>query len=807
MTRTNAAETHERPIGDRMRVAVTVCSSMILATMMCAPCTGARGAAKGSREASFAPLIAGDLESARGDLLEALGDRPDGVPTLPAGIDPSLSEYTHHLISTGMSVAPNKLASYAASLEPSLAPIDAPMVRVMPERAVPMLVGHIHTLETLETLRPLTGDESAKLLDHYEILWSFIGLYPVVQQVHDVEIELKLEVDPAVHTRATWAEEYREGVWAPLRYRLLDELENGGEKDLERRAQRLASSARTRWRSGAAGGGRLYVAAMRYLAAVAPKHENVANVVLVAVHVDGLAALPRKKRVPVEVRQDETYLRVDEVVAAWRELESLKGASDVEKRLRTARLLFRRDRETEQRKVLYQVLKDEPGHAEATTRLAISFAESAPRLAHDIVVRADLSAAELEDDTLALRFPIQWVHALMTGMAGGGESGDAAIRGLDAELTAIETLIGACGDRVPASTAYSSLLADSLRQLWIDGRPIDDVDLGTHIPALIEVVQSGPDEDLYRLLMFATRMSPGFREYELLEIPLDEGYEPQTQCALHADRARSVLAAAARGLEDERQLDGIAAEVAAVADSCGEGGMVNKLRGDLVVLRTLHASDPPSLDEAIPYYEGCAASLDRVRASTCRGNLFVLHHEAGREADAREAMERLWRCCIDHPPTVYLAALAVGEGRLPDPDLWLEQVVSSEELLNEPERAWMCAGDIAARAGDTERAATHWQEACATLAAQCDDGREPLECLPGLFIGNGSMTLGLSGNPTAPITVQYDQQLRLLSNCEEAFVQWVRDGGCEADPTSSTARSSSASATDSTADDRPVPGP
>ena len=681
-----------------------------------------------------------------------------------------------------MSADPRQLAAYAASLESSLAPLDAPMVRVMPDNAVPMLVGHIHTLETLESLRPLTAEESAKLLDHYEILWSFVGLYPTVQQVVGVELELKIEVDPAVHARASWAEELREPLWSALRQRLRVELERVGEKEPGRKVRRLAAAARTRWRSNGPDGGRLYVAALRYLAAVAPEHENVANLVVVAIHVGDPTAVPRKKHVPEEVRRDESYRRVEEVIAAWRELEALRESSATADRLHTARLLYRRDRETEQREILYEVLKDERGHAEALTRLAISFAEGAPRLAHHIGVQADPAAPELHDDTLALRFPIQWLHALIVGMSLGSNVGAGSTQDLDAELTAIETLIWAAGDRVPASTAYSSLLSDALRQLWVEGTAIDDVDLSEHIPRLRALVDAGPDEDLHRLLMFATRLSPGFREYELLQTPLDDQVDPQIRCALHGDRARTVMAAAVRGIEDEQQLDGIAAEVDGVAESCGEGGLVNKLRGDLVVLRTLHSSEPPSLDEAIPFYEGCAATIDRRRASTCRGNLFVLHHEAGRPAEAREAMDRLWNCCTDFAPTMYHAVLAIGDERLPEADLWREQMLAAEEISNEPERVWMCAGDIAARTGDDELAAAHWRKACAALAETCDEGQGPLECMPGLFIGNGSMTLGLSGRAEAPITVQYDQQLRLLSSCDDRFVQWVLDGGCEAHP-------------------------
>jgi hypothetical protein len=763
----------------------------------------AKGASRGPLESSFTPLVATDADAALADLLHALGEVPEGAPALPAGIDPSLAEYTHIFMSSGMNQRPGELTEHAATLEPGLGNLDAPMLRVMPARAMPMLIGYIHTMETLESLRPLTAEETAALADRYEILWTYVALYPTPQQVFEVERGLKIEVDPAVHVRAAWAEEMREAVWTSLQYRLSATLVNPGEQDRGRNARRLAAASRTLWRSGAEGGGRLYVAAMRYLAAVDAKHENVANLVLVAIHVGGLSAVPRKKHVPAEVREDESYARVDEVIAAWKELEALEGAGDTADKLSTARLLYRRDREQQQRELLYEILKDERGHSEAMTRLAISFAEGSPRLAHDIVMQADPAAPELQDDTLALRFPIQWLHALTVGMSASATGPQV----LDGELTAIETLVWAAGDRVPTSTAYSSLLADALRQLWVEGKAIDDVDLGAHIEPLRRVLELGPDEDLYRLLMFATRLSPGFREYELLEDPLDRRYDPETLCALQADRAGSVLAAAVRGLEDEGQLEGIAAEVDEVASSCGEGAVVSKLRGDLVVLRTIHASAPPSLDEAIPYYAGCAASLDRRQASTCRGNLFVLHHAAGRAADARDAMEHLWRCCADHAPTMFLAVHAVGDERLPPAAAWVEQMLAAQEILNEPERVYMCGGSIARRTGEEDLADAYWSEACGLLVEECDGGRDLLECLPGPFIGNGSMTLGLSGSPTAPIAVQYDQQLRLLSSCDEDFVQWMHGGGCEAEPTSSTARSSSASATDSTGDDRPAPGP
>lgn len=750
---------------------------MLMVCVFVAP-WAAQGASRESLESSFTPLVATDVTAARADLLHALGEVPEGVPTLPAGIDPSLAEYTHYFRSSGMNESAQKLTEHAASLEPGLGNLDAPMLRVMPDRAMPMLIGYIHTLETVESLRPLTSEETAKLADRYEILWTYVALYPTTQQVFEVERELEIGVDPAVHVRASWAEEMREAVWTSLKWRLSGTLVDPDEQDRGRNARRFAAAARTLWRSGGEGGGRLYVAAMRYLAAVDPMHENVSNLVVVAIHVDGLAAVPRKKQVPAEVREHESHTRVDEVIAAWKELEALERAGDAADKLSTARLLYRRDREQQQREILYEILNEERGHSEAMTRLAISFAEGAPDLAHDIVMHADPAASELQDDTLALRFPIQWLHALTVGMS----ASSAAPHGLDGELTNIEALIQAAGERVPASTAYSSLLADALRQLWVDGKAIEDVDLGAHIEPLRRVLEVGPDEDLYRLLMFATRLSPGFREYELLATPLDLRYDPETLCELHADRAGSVLAAAVRGLEDEAQLAGIAAEVDAVASSCGEGGVVSKLRGDLVVLRTIHASVPPSIDEAVPHYAGCAASIERQRASTCRGNLFVLHHEAGRAADARDAMEHLWRCCSDHAPTMFHAVLAVGDVRLPPAAAWVERMLAAEEILDEPERVYMCGGSIAQRTGEEDLAGAYWSKACELLSEECDGGPDLLECLPGPFIGNGSMTLGLSGRREAPISVQYDQQLRLLGSCDEGFVQWMRDGGCAIQP-------------------------
>jgi len=727
------------------------------------------------------PVIQLDEDAARRDLIAAFGDLADEPPTLPPDIDPSYRGYDEHFRISGLESSPAQLADFATSMGEGLGTVDAPMLRVLADQALPMFVGYVHALETLERSRPLDGVEAARLLVVYQVLWAYTAMYPTPGEVYAVENGLKIEVDPEVHRRAAWAEGVHEEVWTALRYRLRAAVEGKqevarGEVEL---AGELAWAARTHWRSaGGEDAAWLYLSAVRYVAALEPTEERMADVVLCSVHVHGLDGLPKKKHVPRSVRDHDSYQRVVEVLDEWEEIETLRADDSAASRVRTARLLYRRDRETQARQMALSVAVAHPGHAEALTRLAMMHAEGAPRLAHDIVELADPAAEELSEGALAGHFPIRWIQVFVhaAGLANGGA---VAVERVEAELTRIEDLVLAAGDRVPVSRAYSALLAEALGQLWVEERAIEDVDLSVHLPMLEAVVAQNPDEHLFLLLLFASRMSPGFEEYGLLRIPLDDTYEDDLRCSLHTERSSAVLAAAVHGLESEDQLEAIAAEVDATTEACGEGPTTSKLQGDLLVLRTRHGAQPPALDDAIPLYQACVHSSDRQEASICRGNLFVIHHLAGRSGAARDAMDALWRCCTDHPPTLYHALFAVGDDRLPGATEWLQTALDADETRNEPERLYMCAGDIARRTGDDDLAAAYWREACDVLDQQRDDGESVLDALPGLFLGNGAMTLNLTGRAEAPIHVRYEQYLRLMANCDGAFVEWVAGGGCD----------------------------
>lgn len=739
----------------------------------------ASSATRSAGAVRFQPLIETDPDRARLDLLDALG-AVDGTRSLPLGIDPSRQGYTEHFQSSGLAASPDALAAYAASIGDGLETVDAPMLRVLADQALPMFVGYIHALETVEKGRPLTGEEAAGLLDAYQTLWTYAAMYPTPGEVSAVEEGLKIELDPLVHQRSAWADPMRIEIWGALRYRYRMVIEGKqpvarGEVEL---AGELAAAARTWWRSEGSGeAARLYVAAARYVAALDPTEKRKADVVLTSVHVGGLKGMPKKKQVPAEVRNHESYARVVDVVEQYEEIETLRGDESPESKLRAARLLYLRDREAEARGLALTVAVELPGHAEALTRLAGMHAEGAPRLARDVLETADPTGESLAEDSLVGHFSIRWV-AVFIEAAQLGRGGAEAVRRVDARLADISMLVESAGDKLPVSRSYSLLLADALRQLWVEELAIEDMDLSVHIPLMKDVLATNPDEHLFLLLLFATRLSPGVEEFGLLQLPLGEAYSDEARCSLHTDRSRSVIAAAVHGLEAEEQLDAIAAEIEATADSCGEGPTTSKLRGDLVVLRTIHASQPPALDDAIPLYEVCAHSIDRQEASICRGNLFVIHHVAGRTDAARDAMDALWGCCLDQPPTMYHALFAVGDDKLPGAEEWLQTARRAEETRNEPERLYMCAGDIARRTGDESAMEQYWRQACVSLEDRCDEGEGVLDVLPGLFLGNGAMTLHLTGRSEAPIHVGYEQYLRLMGNCDAEFTRWVQQGGC-----------------------------
>ena len=772
-----------RPANHRCHRCTSIARAAVVALVLSLGAPPQAAAKRASNQLS--PLIQPDRDAARADLVEAFGEVSATIPRLPADAHPILAQHAAYTESSGLGADAPALAAYVDSMEEGLAMVDVTMLRVITDASLGLLMGHIYTLETLEQLQPLGGDHQARLLDDYGILWTYIGLFPSVAELTRLEEQTGCEVGPALRARAAWAEGLRPVVWDALAARLVWALQH--EQDVAETAERLGGEAsgigRTLWRSrDSEQGKRIFLAGLRYRAAADPSPEIVAALLYNAVHADGPEILPKPKKLPDEVLQHPDYHYVDDALAKWRELAEAEEDDSVEGEIHEAATLYALDRESDARERLLGVLRGQPGHTLALARLASTYAESSPGLAHAVMSLTDPADPELDDEYWERRFPIEWNHlwAVAAPMM-IGETTPEILAAVDHQLATIAQLVSGAGTRAPKARAYSGVLEDALRQMWLDGRGIDDVDLDRHLPLLEQVSRDHPDPDLYRLLLFVAVFSKVYEDVRICGEPISPEFDEATRCQLHAQRIRFVIGTSTDGLDSPRERDVLQQEIEAMEALCGTSATTHKFRGDLAVIRSTHGEPDVPISNAVPSYEACVADDGIPLTVTCLGNLVVVRQAAGQPAEARAAFDRLWEVGPDAATTIFHGLQFVDEGERFDVPMWVEVMLQADETANETDRIHMCAGERALLQGDSELAEQHWQLALDLLEADCD-GDDVRDCLPGLMAGHGSAGMRLTGRSATPIAVDLELHRLLLRTCDEGFLRWVEQGGGATDP-------------------------
>jgi len=729
--------------------------------------------------ASFSTLVPQDAEAARKDLIAAFGGILEPAPTFTVELEPNVEEYARSLVDSGMHLDEAALVEQAAYWGQGLAGVDPTMLRLLSDSALPALLCHIHALEVLGQLRPLTPDENASLLDDYELLWTVAGLYPTPDDVAGITAALG---EQTMWEAGAWATRYAAWepvIWEALRYRLVHALKQPAEDEEEREriAGRAAGSARILWRRAQdEPAARLYLAATRYAVALEPSPDSVANLYWVAVYLGGPVAVPASGEVAVEVAAADGFTHMRQAAVDWQALQTLESDDTFEGRMRSAELLVDLGRTQEARARFGAALQLVPGDGLALARLAITYVEPAPRLAHAVISRSDPAAPGLGDEYWSARFPIEWNHfMLLTAPVLSGAATSPHARQLcDQQLETIARLVARAGDAAPKSRAYSTVLAGAFQQLWLGGMDIDDVDLTASVPLLEEVNREQADADLYRLLLFAAAFGPEGETRRVYTEPLPAEFDDETRCGLHARRASLLV----RLVDDQtgEGSDGLAREIDAMAASCGETPLVSRLRGDLAVSRSIVGRDVQTALAAVPAYEACVEHGDPPLAATCLSNLYVLHDALDQPEQAEAALGRYALLSGGDEIHLFHSVSAEDPASMPHPTQWLKAVTSCGLMADESLRLHICAGDLAHRQGDVEEAEALWTEACRLLGDDC--AADPHSCLPNWIAGVGTMSMYFTGRVDTPVSVELEVQTRLLGTCNEAFVEWLEQTGC-----------------------------